>query len=238
VALDLAAAIPPGASVVVEDHRLLPQLAHRRGLYALSPTSPAADYVLFDRKRPAITNVSPEDQHRGEERYLRDPAYSTLRCEDGVLVLARQEATARDGPRFPAEATPPAPLAAFGDSIQLVGLEAGPARPGGALPVLLRWRAVGRVGAGYQVFVHLVDQAGQLRAQHDGTPQTGLCPTSDWTAGLSVRDQHALSLPPDLPPGRYEVRVGLYDLATLKRLALAGPGDVGDYYAAPVEVQP
>ena len=241
VALQVAGAVPPSASVVVEDHRLLPHLAHRRLLYALSPTSPAADYVVFDRKRPPISNVPLPDLRRAEERYLRDPAYSTLRCEDGVYLLARGGAASRDGLQPPRDHAPAVPLASFGDAVRLVGLEldASAARPGGTLPVVLRWQATGRVGADYQVFVHLVDGAGQLRAQHDGAPQDQFCPTSTWTSGLVVRDRHVVALPPELRPGRYEVRVGLYELATLRRLPVAADGaSAGDYFAAPVEVQP
>ena len=37
---------------------------------------------------------------------------------------------------------------------------------------------------------------------------------------MTIPDTHAIPLPPDLPPGRYEVRAGLYDPGTGIRLPL------------------
>ncbi len=37
-----------------------------------------------------------------------------------------------------------------------------------------------------------------------------------------VRDSSELSLPVDIPPGQYELTVGLYDLVTGERLSTSG----------------
>jgi hypothetical protein len=71
----------------------------------------------------------------------------------------------------------------------------------------------------YTVFVHLVGPDDQLLAQHDGQPWSKVpLPTSTWQPGEELRDEHRLSLPPDLPPGSYRLQAGAYDWQTLERL--------------------
>jgi hypothetical protein len=50
-------------------------------------------------------------------------------------------------------------------------------------------------------------------------------PTSTWPVGETVVDRHALWLPPDTPPGRYRLVLGLYRPGDGQRLSLANGGD-------------
>ncbi|GEM_PF-1723018 len=84
------------------------------------------------------------------------------------------------------------------------------AAPGGAVAVQIDWRDVRPLGGDYTVFVHLDSASGQLAAQQDGPPATGLRPTRQWTPGEVVYDRHGVLLPSDLPPGDYRLNVGLY----------------------------
>jgi hypothetical protein len=43
--------------------------------------------------------------------------------------------------------------------------------------------------------------------------------------GEVVRDRHPLTLPPDLPPGTYRLRTGLYYWQTLERLPVLESGE-------------
>ena len=71
----------------------------------------------------------------------------------------------------------------------------------------------------YTVFVHLRDQlTGDAIAQGDGPPVDGWYPTSLWTAGEVVEDEHAVSLPAQVPSGTYDLVVGWYDLGSGARL--------------------
>ncbi|MFN8496738.1 MAG: hypothetical protein U0641_02695 [Anaerolineae bacterium] len=110
--------------------------------------------------------------------------------------------------------------ARLGSSIALLGYDVAPAGPkaGEALDVTLHWRALAAPDTGYARFVHLVDAAGQIRAQADSAPDNGQRPTTGWVADEVVADTARLSLPADLPPGRYRLLTGLYDSATLTRL--------------------
>ncbi len=98
--------------------------------------------------------------------------------------------------------------------------------PGDACALELTWEAERAIDAGYKVFVHAVDEAGQLVAQHDGIPAAGLQPTNAWPAGAPITDRHGLLLPPaEASTGRLRILVGLYDAETGQRLPLAGGGD-------------
>ncbi len=88
---------------------------------------------------------------------------------------------------------------------------------GDTLEVRLYWRATAKVERDYTVFVHLLDEGGQMRGQKDGPPAEGMYPTTSWRTGLVVEDRHLIPL--TVAPGRYRLAAGMYDLKTLERLA-------------------
>jgi hypothetical protein len=139
----------------------------------------------------------------------------------------------------PSEAlAPQEPLAVFAEGIVLTGLEipAGHWTPGQTVPVQLSWQATSPRRGRYTTFVHLVGPAG-LMAQHDQEPFGGFYPTSDWLTGISVTDHSPLALPADLPPGEYQLWVGLYDSNTGQRLAWLQDGGGDAFAAATVQVR-
>jgi hypothetical protein len=91
-------------------------------------------------------------------------------------------------------------------------------RPGGMVPVALRWQALRPMDEDYTVFVHLVGPDGQLHGQVDMWPVQGSFPTSRWTPGAEITDPYEVRLAPAAPPGQYRVEVGWYLLATMQRL--------------------
>lgn len=92
--------------------------------------------------------------------------------------------------------------------------------PGQALELTLYWRCLSRFRDGYTVFIHLEDREGQLVAQGDGQPVEELYPTNYWRVGDTIRDIHSLAMPPDLPPGRYRLVIGMYFPQTMDRLSI------------------
>ena len=118
----------------------------------------------------------------------------------------------------------------FAEGVRLTGYQISDAPS--HLSAVLRWEPAAPIPGDYTVFVHLVAPDGTVVAQSDAQPGWVVSwPTSRWQPGQSVPDGHRLSIPPELPPGRYQVRAGLYDWRTLDRLlvidALGQP--VGDY---------
>lgn len=123
-------------------------------------------------------------------------------------------------------------LASFGDEINLLGygLSDRTLTPGESLDLTLYWAPRGRPSRDYTVFVHLLDNEGQIQGQADSPPRAGKYPTSVWDAGEVIADLHTISLPADLPAGEYQVAVGLYDPMTGQRVGVAGENGriVGD----------
>ncbi|GAB4541409.1 MAG: hypothetical protein Kow0063_32240 [Anaerolineae bacterium] len=96
---------------------------------------------------------------------------------------------------------------------------------GRVLPVELTWIPMQRPDLNYNVFLQLLAADGTLVAQHDGPPNGGFSPTSDWSPGEEISDHHGLALPPDLPAADYRLIAGLYDPVTGARLAMDQGGD-------------
>jgi hypothetical protein len=110
-----------------------------------------------------------------------------------------------------------------------------PVQVGGTLRLVLYWHTQSPVTERYTVFTQLFDPAGKLVAQQDNWPVAGLAPTDTWQAGALIRDPYQLPLPPDTPPGNYQLWVGLYDERGRRTLTLAD-GSEADHLTLPVVV--
>ena len=121
----------------------------------------------------------------------------------------------------------------FGEAIALRGVDLGTATIRGGEPLKLRlvWNALDQVRIPYTVFVHVLAADGQIVAQQDTVPDQGASPTSSWIKGEYVTDAYQISLRPDLPPGPYQLRIGLYDATTGSRLPVfdANGHPMGDH---------
>jgi len=118
----------------------------------------------------------------------------------------------------------------FAEGLSLLGYRVAPM--GSRLNVVLFWRADQPIAAPRTVFVHIMDEGGQLIGQHDGAPAGGALPLTLWAPGVTVTDAHSVPLAAPMAAAR-QVCVGLYDPATLERLSIvAGAGyDVRDNVA-------
>jgi hypothetical protein len=107
----------------------------------------------------------------------------------------------------------------LGEKIRLIGHKVNSkARVGETLHPRLYWQARTKMDEDYIVFVHLLDEEGNLRAQQDCQPQRGDYPTSLWRRGEVIWDGHKIVLPPDLPTGTYRLVAGMYLLESIERL--------------------
>jgi hypothetical protein len=121
-----------------------------------------------------------------------------------------------------APAPQPATLsdARFGEQLFLLGftLKAttpeGPGvyRAGGVLPLSLFFDVAEPLNTDYSLFLHLCQDCDiPPAAGEDGPPLEGYLPTSTWLPGKPARDDRAITLPADLPPGEYTLLLGIYD---------------------------
>jgi hypothetical protein len=106
----------------------------------------------------------------------------------------------------------------FEDNITLVGYRFSQRRfhAGDPLTVTLYWRARDIVSKEYTTFVHLLDTNFAMFGGHDGTPAIA---TPEWMPGTILEDTHVFTVPPETPPGSYQIELGLYD-SELDRLPL------------------
>ncbi len=142
--------------------------------------------------------------------------------------------------RLANDAPPPAPTTAltadFNQGIRLLGYSIeSEAKLGEEFSLTLLWRAAAQPQTAYTVFIHLVDAQGNLLATGDAPPVQGDFPTSLWRAGDWIDDTHQVSIPVDLTPGSYALRIGLYDPVGGARLPLA---EGGDSVIIPLEIRP
>jgi len=92
-----------------------------------------------------------------------------------------------------------------------LGLVQGmPTAQGGTLALRTYWQVDASFDGDYFIFVHIVDAGGQRVAQRDAPPWLGSAPTSAWRSGSLVVDHNDVALPA-LPPGEYQVLVGMFD---------------------------
>jgi len=128
-----------------------------------------------------------------------------------------------------------ATMTVAGGPIRLRSVATARAKVGEALAVVLYWESVSPVTKSYTVFTHLVDAAGQIVAQQDNVPVTGLAPTNTWQTGVLIRDPYRLPLPPTLVPGDYQLLVGLYSGESRQPVTLAD-GSTADQVAISVTI--
>jgi tetratricopeptide (TPR) repeat protein len=121
---------------------------------------------------------------------------------------------------IPAEADP-ANLQ-FGDAITLHSTLIKPSAD--KLDVTLYWSTKAQLSENYQVFVHVLDDAGHPVGQQDGTPVNGLYPTTQWQMGATTADSRTITFDKPLAPGAYHVWVGMYRLPDGQRLRIT-PAD-------------
>ncbi len=117
----------------------------------------------------------------------------------------------------------------LGDEIRLVEVSLTESlQAGQILPVEFTWQTLQPPQTDYNLFLQLLNSAGQAVAQHDSPPNGGYSPTSTWLPGQTIHSRHALALPADLPPGSYRLITGLYDPATGARLPVNETADFVD----------
>ncbi|MEM7536550.1 MAG: phospholipid carrier-dependent glycosyltransferase [Chloroflexota bacterium] len=91
------------------------------------------------------------------------------------------------------------------------------------LQVVIAWQAVQIPPESYKVFIHLLDETGQIVAQSDAVPSDGSnsgYATNRWIQGEVVLDTHLIQLPENfnLNEHTYRLATGLYEPASGQRL--------------------
>ena len=120
----------------------------------------------------------------------------------------------------------------LGEVVRLLGYDLEPreVESGDSVQLTLYWQALSTMETSYTVFIHLLDEEGDLRGQRDSLPGGGTLPTTGWASGEVITDRYDISIASDAPPGRYRLLVGMYEPTSGKRLPVYDGGGkaVGD----------
>jgi uncharacterized membrane protein len=198
------------------------------------PTPDAIDATLsqiaaqHDRLYAIFWGEAQRDPERLIERWLDANAFKATDSWYGDVRFVTYAV-----PSAPATEMETAVALPFGESITLNGYTLGETtlRPGDIVEVTLFWETAVSLQNRYKVFLHLLDENGNLVSQRDSEPGGGLALTTTWQPGEIILDNHGLLIPSDLPPGSYRLQFGLYDLANPSdRLPIATPDGIIDSY--------
>jgi hypothetical protein len=100
----------------------------------------------------------------------------------------------------------------LGGVIVLLGydVDPGPSPGGELLRTTLLWQALANMQRDYTAFIHMTGSDDQIWAQQDTLLASDNRLTSQWRVGQVVRQEYELELSPDIPPGDYLLKAGLY----------------------------
>jgi hypothetical protein len=192
---------------VMAESNFVPHLSQRRFIYQ-APNAPdlrQIEYVIADTRFPSY----PEYKEIWDQ-VLASPYFQVLAEQEGAIVKKHAVPTIV----HPTQVQ-------FGGQITLVGYtieSAQPARRGETVSLVATWRADQPIRERYIVFVHLVDGQERTWAQGDREPANGWLRTDRWDAGNLIPDRYELELDTGMPPGIYQIQIGLYAVATNARL--------------------
>jgi len=135
-------------------------------------------------------------------------SFTSYRLPDGAngarirRDLQRLETTAAlpDG-------TPVVLPVSFGGRLAFLGYEWLHSADISSVTLLTYWRVETPSSATLKVFVHLIDDAGEPVAQHDGLGS----PPRGWESGDLIVQRHLIPLPASLPAGLHTPVLGLYE---------------------------
>lgn len=112
-------------------------------------------------------------------------------------------------------------MAAFGQALCLQ--EAQVERQPERLSVTLTWLSLSPVQPHDTVFVHLGQSGRAPIAQADGDFWLGMLPLLILAPGDAIQEQRVILLPEEMPAGRHEIRIGVYNRLTGERLPAITP---------------
>jgi uncharacterized membrane protein len=128
----------------------------------------------------------------------------------------------------------------LGNRVKLLGytLDTETVKAGESLTLTLYWQAIAPMETSYTVFTHVTDEGGAIKGQKDERPVEGTHLTTHWRSGEIVADPYEVVIDPEVPPGRYTIKVGMYQWESGQRLEVIGTdGQVLDNRVILQEIQ-
>lgn len=160
---------------------------------------------------PMIRSIEPLDGER-----------TAIVGGNGVLVA---EAFAA---RWQGEAASFTPVeAVFENHLKLVGYQTSELQPGSPLRVTFYWQPGQRIERDVELIGQLYDRnRDEVVALIHDWPLNGVYRVRAWQPGQTMPLSYSLPIPGDLPPGPYQLNVGVFDLIARERIPLVSGQDV------------
>ena len=151
--------------------------------------------------------------------YVPRRAFKFMAIDEPLMLFSRREGVKVQPDTIPV-AVQPLDID-FNRQLTLTGYHVSPAlAPGSPLTLTLFWQADASIDVDFTVFAQLVDAKNNIIAQQDSKPQNGHYATPYWQPGEEIIDAHTLLIPENIPPGEYNILVGLYEPASGYRLQI------------------
>ena len=110
----------------------------------------------------------------------------------------------------------------FGDEVSLQAYAVHPRDS--HTEIELKWAALRKPSADYDVFVHAIDASGAILFQLDHPLKNGAGQSAtNWNSGDAISDEF-LATPSNRAPGAYNLRIGLYVASPMKILPITHSG--------------
>ena len=175
--------------------------------------------VAGRRHRAWLATGDPSNHPR---RYVSTGRAISARKANCPNLSSYSRSKSAGGRAFTAPVVPQPIQLKVGEDIAFLGYSPPPGslRSGQPLQLTLYWQALGQIDQSYAVFVHVLNENGEIVAQQDSIPGQGAMPTQGWIKDEYIANFYQLELPLDLPSGQYQVAVGMYDPDTGIRLPI------------------
>lgn len=95
---------------------------------------------------------------------------------------------------------------------------------GDTISVTLTWHALEQMEKPRTVFLHMLDDRGEIVAEHNAQPLDGKFPINGWVRGDWIRDPKQISLE-NVAAGTYRLEIGVWDETTWQRLGVYDRGN-------------
>lgn len=185
-----------------------PDIIHRLDVRSLSPLG--FKYIVVHKSLLAKSDYGIIRQRLAALFYPDEPFW-----EDKEVLVYRLPEKVESVSLLVSEPIPQFPLNVnFANQVELLGYElsrAGTTAQGTEFYITYHWKCLEKMTKDYTIFVHITDIDGKkVVAQQDHRPAYGTHPTTQWEKGELIEESYNFWVSPDVPKGKYAIRVGLW----------------------------
>jgi hypothetical protein len=191
-----------------------PRSQKERALF-LSGTNRLATGNGWSPVSPAVPYNCPAGLTATTYSFIVDPAIAPdiyhLSVAGESDASFRVQVLTRTRDFHPPEDIPVKLNAMFGEDLELLGygIDLSPRQPGDVINITTYWRAWRTMSRSYITSIHLLDDAMTMWGQSD-TVLGGTYPHLMWAPGEFVKEDYALTIAPNAPPGLHTIEFGIF----------------------------